>query len=313
MTIYIEHINGLIREVTARHERLVLFGQNISTGSQLSGLTRALTTGPGGLVLNTPNIENTLVALGFGMMLRGVSSVFFMKQQDFLLLGLDHLVNTWNLVRRTHGAASFTIVATVVDCGYEGPQSCLNNLSDFCSMAQVPGYFMTSRHDSEAILRRHLVAPGFRILGVSQRLFRTEALAFEAPVAIDSDVGAFRYAEGADATLVAFNGALPQAAALREAIATGGGSASLFGSPSAWRADWSAAVADAARSGRLVVLDDSKSAHRPSDRFLHEALAARPDLRIRALRREFEPSWLKPCQDALTIDPAAVAAELGFA
>ena len=36
--------------------------------------------------------------VGFGLMLRSVNSVFFMKQFDFLLLGIDHLVNTYNII-----------------------------------------------------------------------------------------------------------------------------------------------------------------------------------------------------------------------
>ena len=62
-----------------------------------------------GIVLNTPNVENTLVGFGFGMMLNGVNSVFFMKQFDFLLLGMDQLVNTYNVIRQNEPKASFTI------------------------------------------------------------------------------------------------------------------------------------------------------------------------------------------------------------
>ena len=47
-------------------------------------------------IINTPNLENTLVGTGFGLMLSGLQAAFFMKQQDFLLLGVDHLVNTYN-------------------------------------------------------------------------------------------------------------------------------------------------------------------------------------------------------------------------
>ena len=44
------------------------------------------------LIINTQNSENLLVGAGFGMMLNSVSSVFFMKQLDFLLLILvSHL------------------------------------------------------------------------------------------------------------------------------------------------------------------------------------------------------------------------------
>ena len=55
----------------------MVFGQNINAGSCLSGLTRGL-SGPNNniTVLNTPNSENCLVGVGFGLMLNDVHSIF---------------------------------------------------------------------------------------------------------------------------------------------------------------------------------------------------------------------------------------------
>lgn len=312
MTSYVEHLNATIRDVAAATEGLVVYGQNVAAGSCLSGLTRNLAVGPGGRVLNTPNVENTLVGVGFGLMLRGVPALFCVKQQDFVLLGLDHIVNTYNIVRRLAPSGSFTILAIMVDHGFEGPQSCLNNLADFCSMANVPGYAMTNRHDSETILHRHLVAPGFRILGVSQRLFNTPLLSFDGPVDSFGDGGIFRYAMGDDATIVAFNLALPQAEELRCAAAATGAGVSLFSVNAGWRMDWEPLLRSVEQTGRLVILDDSKSAHRPSDGFLAVlGERGRPE-RLAVVRREFSPDWLRPNPDRLEIDCAAILARIGL-
>ena len=104
---YITHVNALIKAKVAGHSPLVMFGQNIAAGSCVGGLTRGLKSRDGHHVLNTPNCENTLVGTGFGLMLNGVSSLFLMKQQDFLLLGIDQLVNTYNLIRRRKLKSSF--------------------------------------------------------------------------------------------------------------------------------------------------------------------------------------------------------------
>jgi DNA (cytosine-5)-methyltransferase 3A len=48
--------------------------------------------------INSTNAENSLGGFGFGLMINGASSVFFMKQLDFLLLGIDQLVNTYNII-----------------------------------------------------------------------------------------------------------------------------------------------------------------------------------------------------------------------
>ena len=111
-------------------------------------------------------------------MLNSTSSIFFMKQMDFLLLGIDHLVNTFNIIRQNEPAASFTIFPITVDSGYEGPQSALNNFNDFCSIAGVNGYSFTNKIDTEQILSKYLVKPGFRILSPSQRLLQKDMLDF---------------------------------------------------------------------------------------------------------------------------------------
>lgn len=312
MTAYVEHVNGIIRGIAAGSENLVCYGQNISAGSCLSGLTRGLVPGPGGQVLNTPNAENTLTGMGFGLMLRGVSSIFFMKQLDFLLLGLDHLVNTWNLMRRNATSASFTIVPVVVDSGYEGPQSSFNALADFCSLAQIPGYTLTNADDSNLILGRHLVAPGFRILAVSQRLFRTEAIRCGSARALDDDAGIIHYANGDDATIVAFNLSFPEAVAVHDAIAMERRSASLFSVNRLLRPAWAAIIEDARRTGRLIVLDDGKGANRLGDGLIAAVRAVDPRVRICSVSRDYDDGWLRPHADRMRVDSAAVLAAIGL-
>ena len=83
----------------SKHDELVLFGQNINAGSCLGGLTRNLKVKENSKVINSTNSENTLCGFGFGLLIGGVNSILFMKQLDFLLLGIDHLVNTFNIIR----------------------------------------------------------------------------------------------------------------------------------------------------------------------------------------------------------------------
>ena len=173
---YIQFVNSLIRKKSLDTDKLVLFGQNINAGSCISGLTKNIKVKEGSMIINTPNCENTQAGLGLGLMINGVSSVFFMKQQDFLLLGIDQLVNTYNFIRRNNPSASFTIVFVIVDLGYQGLQSSLNNFGDFCSIARIPGFTITNKSDAEKIIDKYLVHPGFRIMGVSQRLFKEEMM-----------------------------------------------------------------------------------------------------------------------------------------
>lgn len=307
---YIQAINELIVKKTSETENLVLFGQNIAAGSCISGLTKGLKVGKGGRIINTPNVENTLTGVGFGMMLRGVSSVFFMKQQDFLLLGIDHLVNTYNFIRRKKPEASFTIFFVVSDLGYHGVQSSLNNFGDFCSIARIRGFAITSKVDAEEIISTYLVSPGFRIIGVSQRLFGQEIVTIP-PLFIDKEKTIFQYAAGKDTTIVCFNLSFPYGVELQNKLVGKGIDASLFSVSAVTPVDWRRIVDDVLLTKKLVILDDSKSANSVSDNFLATVLAQCDIEKKIVIRREFErDEWLFPNADLLTVDSDAIAREL---
>jgi pyruvate/2-oxoglutarate/acetoin dehydrogenase E1 component len=309
---YISHVNGLIKAKVAETSPLVIFGQNIAAGSCLGGLTRGLKSGDGRHVLNTPNCENTLVATGFGLMLSGVPAMFCMKQQDFLLLGIDQLVNTYNLIRRRNLPSSFSIVNVVVDSGYEGPQSSLNNFYDFCSIARVPGYAITNKHDAEVIIGRHLIAPGFRIIGVSQRLARTEVLQNPDEVAYDKDGEIFQYSEGEDVTVVCFNFSFPQGLALCHDLRQRAINPSLFSVSAMLPVDWTRILKSVQRTKRLVVVDDSKSIN---GSYQHLVIAAQQEVRpqrLLLLTRKKDDSSLSPNADQFVIDHEQVYSGLGI-
>ena len=309
---YISHVNALIKAKVAATSPLVVFGQNIAAGSCIGGLTRGLKSGEGRHVLNTPNCENTLVATGFGLLLSGVPGIFCMKQQDFLLLGIDQLVNTFNVIRRRNLPGSFTIVNVVVDSGYEGPQASLNNFYDFCSIARVPGYAITNKRDAEVILGRHLVAPGFRIIGVSQRLCRTEVLEPAEEVVHDENGEIFQYSDGDDVTVVCFNFSFPQALAFCNDLRQREIKPSLFSVNAMLPVDWSRILENVKRTKRLVVVDDSKSIN---GSYQHLVIAVQQELRpqrLLVLTRTKDDSSLSPNADQFVIDHELVISQLGI-
>lgn len=304
---YIEYVNQLVRQKVTESGRLVVYGQNVSAGSCVSGLARGLKTTADCTVINTPNSENTLVGMGFGLLLRDVSSIFIMKQQDFLLLGIDQLVNTYNILRRMDLRGSFTILPVIVDSGYEGPQSCLNNFYDFCSISRIPGYTITNRHDAESVIDKHLVSPGVRIIGVSQRLFRSEVITCEGVTSAHENGDIHQYADGDQATIVGFNFAFPQALSIWRASKERGIDGSLFSVNGVIPASWEPIVRSVRASKRLVVVDDSKSVNRSSDRFQLAVRTECPSVRIHVVTREFSDTWYKPNPDRLDIHAENIA------
>lgn len=307
---YIEYINELIGKKTAEAEKLVLFGQNIAAGSRLSGLTKNLKVADGGFIINTPNSENALTGLGFGLMLSGVSSIFFMKQQDFLLLGIDQLVNTYNFIRRKKPTASFTIVFIVVDVGYQGLQSSLNNFGDFCSMARIPGFTITNKVDAEEIINTHLISPGFRIIGVSQRLFGQEILDVQKSYS-DNEKTLFRYTDGNKATIVCFNLSFPYGWELYNKLKEKNIDSSLFSVNAVTPIDWGKIIQDVKKTKNLIVMDDSKSENFSCDNLFANALQeCQMDNKI-ILKREVKGNeWLYPNPDIFQINYDALASKL---
>jgi len=306
---YYEFINQLIREKVFETENIVLFGQNIDAGSCLSGLTRNLEVQDNSLITNTPNSENSLCGIGFGLMLGNVPSIFFMKQQDFLLLGIDQLVNTFNIVRLRKPLASFTIMNVVVDSGYEGPQSRLNNIADFCSISRTSGFTITNKIDVEEIINSQLISPGFRIISVSLRL-ANKGLIDADKMFSRSDGTLFKYSEGNGATIVCFNFAFPQGQELQRKLKDRNIESSLFSVNTPLPIEWAEIIEDVKRTRNLIIVDDSKSCNLSCDNLLVEVMRECKLSNAIVVKRKLDDSLLAPNPDELIIDYEGIMEKL---
>jgi pyruvate/2-oxoglutarate/acetoin dehydrogenase E1 component len=191
--------------------------------------------------------------------------VYFVKQLDFMLLGMDPFVNTFNFIRCSRDIktlGSFQIIMLVCDQGQQGPQSSFDSYGDFCSIARIPCYSLTNAVDAADILDTQLAVPGFRMFALSSRHCKTEFLQLQ-KVYRNDDCSVFQYTEGKDATIVGFNFSLQEGHQLLQKMQAQGMSASLFSASYVPAPDWSRIIASVAQTRRLVVLDDSKSVHLP--------------------------------------------------
>lgn len=306
---YIEYVNELIRKKVSEENNIVLFGQNISAGSCLSGLTRHLKVKSNSMIINSPNSENVLTGIGFGLMINGVSSVFFMKQLDFLLLGMDHLVNTYNFIRRKDPKASFTIMPCIVDHGYQGLQSSFNNFGDICSIARIKGLTITNKADAEQILNSELVSPGFRIIGVSIRLFKKELIDI-GKMYSSPDSSLFQYKQGDRATIVCFNFSLPYGLELHNKMKNAGMQSSLFSVNLATPTNWDKIIEDVRNTKNIIIIDDSKSENLSCNSLLNEALVKCELKNHIVVKRDMSKDWLSPNHDELEINYERIISEV---
>ena len=159
-----------------------------------------------------------------------------------------------------------------MDSGYEGPQSALNNFDDFCSIAGVEGYSFTKNEDARRIISSQLIKPGFRILSTGQRILREDVLELEA-LRQDDNCKYLQYKKGGDVSIVCFNLALLYGLELHKVMLNQGIKSSLFSINFHLYENYNFIIEDIKRTRRLVIIDDSKSRNRLSDRFLSEVLS----------------------------------------
>ena len=305
---YTEYINSLIKEKVKPVDNCVLFGQNIKTGSCLGGLTKNIKLSENSRFINSTNAENSLVGFGFGLMINGASSVFFMKQLDFLLLGIDQLVNTYNIIRSVkdnYSIGSFTIVATVVDSGYDGPQSSFNNFHDLCSIARVKGYTISNKTEADYLFTNQLLKPGFRIIALSQRLGKHDIIENNEPVQIFCNGEIFQYRDGKDITIVSSNFSFPQAKNLIKTLTENGFDSSHFNISSGLSDDFSLVIRNIYKTRKVIVIDDSKSIQTPVDNLLAQLCGINLKKKI-VIKRHLNENWLNPVSDIFEIDETAV-------
>ena len=74
-TTFTKTINAKINELCS-NEPTIIFGQNIISGSRVSGLGTGLEKNIDSLAINTTNTENSLIGMGFGILLTGVNAIY---------------------------------------------------------------------------------------------------------------------------------------------------------------------------------------------------------------------------------------------
>jgi pyruvate/2-oxoglutarate/acetoin dehydrogenase E1 component len=289
MEKYLQKINEVIAAEVNRLDDAILFGENLDRGSYLSGLSKNLISGKTRRIVNVGNCEYTHCGVGFGVMMGGGNAVLFVKQLDFMLLGIDHFVSTYHFIRSRPitDLGSFTIVAAIYDQGYQGPQSSFNSLSDICSMARISGFTLTNLADARKVASEEIPKPGFRIIGLSQRCAGDEI--YE-PENVDHtrDLTSFQYSTGKNLTIICANFTLSHGIQIRNELLEKGIESSLFTVNPTYASDWTQLIKDAKTTGRVLILDDSKGLNMLGYRVVQAIVKDAPSTKVRLVSRNSE-------------------------
>ena len=284
------YLSYLIYKINQRLETAqptLLFGENINRGSCISGLARGLVAGGRHRVLNVGNAELTHIGMGMGIMLDRGNAILFVKQSDFLLLGLEQVVNTLNLIRASHSLkrlGSFTIYSIICDQGYQGPQSSLNSPSDFASLGNVSTFCLNSMADSEWVINNQFINPGFRFVFVSQRAFTDSAYS---PTQLDCrpDGSIFKFGAGDFGTVVCIGFTLRFGVEISSRMSSASAPIDLYQVNYTPSIELAPIIESCARTGKLVIFDDSKTVAKLGDSMGCAAVEAGLSVRILHITR----------------------------
>ena len=289
---YLQAMNKIISDRVNQMDNTLVYGENLDRGSFISGLSKNLVAGPTRLVKNVGNCEYTHCGVGFGLMMSGKNAVLFVKQLDFMMLGIDHFVSTYGSIcatRYQQPLGSFTIVTAIYDQGFQGPQSSFRGLSEICSMSGISGFLLQELSDARKVVEEEISRPGIRFLALSQRKASEELT--EIPV-VDAapDNSVIQHKRGSDASIVCFGHSLAQGKSLVNLCNEREINASLFSANYVQDAKWEIAIQDSLRSKKLVIIDDTRSTTSLAFRFLTDVLEFDPEVKFTVVRNRAETS-----------------------
>lgn len=219
---YLTKLNEIYINELKKKTGWIIYGQNIKSGSYVTGLTRNIETIKKSKLINTTNSEYSTIGMGFGIMINGGHAVYFVKQLDFLLLGVDHFVNTLNHIKTQNSLmkkkiGSFTIITYVCDHGWHGSQSSFNNIDDLTSLAQLNSYQINTEFEGKKIIPKILKSKGFNIISLGQRLIRKNILTNNAKN-FSKDLSVFEYFDSRDCLIISMNFAFTYAMEIKKKL-----------------------------------------------------------------------------------------------
>jgi pyruvate/2-oxoglutarate/acetoin dehydrogenase E1 component len=202
---YLDYFHKRLTECINNDPKVVAYGENINLGSKLSGLSRCLVEEAGYHVLNVGNCELTHLGIAYGLAIADMHPVVFLKQLDFIHLGMDHLVNTERLVTLSHfDSANLSIVSYVCNQGYQGPQSSFNAAHSIASLTRIPTICLNGIPDIDFAIQRSVFFKRRAIYLISQRHTR---LSLPSPEVLSTSTNELcsQHFSGGRLTVVCFN------------------------------------------------------------------------------------------------------------
>jgi pyruvate dehydrogenase E1 component beta subunit len=248
-------------EEMERDPRVILLGQDIAAHGGSYAETRGLFErfGPS-RVRNTPVAEAVTVGLAAGAAAAGLRPLAFITYLDFLMLGLDPLVN-YAAKLRFKSAGQLTapvVVKTTAGAKGQGPTHA-QSLEPW--LMNVPGLTVlapSTAGDAYGLLKTALRAPGPVVFVDHKKLFPRGGLVPDNEELVPVGSAAVRR-EGKHVTIVAHSYMSVLALDAAEQLAAQGIEAEVIDLRSLWPIDWDTLASSVRRTGHALFVEEGQT------------------------------------------------------
>jgi pyruvate dehydrogenase E1 component beta subunit len=252
-------IRAFVEEMT-RDERVILLGQDIGAFGGSYKETRGIYERFGGRrVRDMPVAEAATVGMAVGAAASGLRPVAFITYMDFLMLGLDPLVNYGAKVRYKTGGQLTAPLVVKATAGAKG-QGVAHSQAIEAWLMSVPGLKVvvpSTPRDAYGLLKSAIRDDGPVVFVDHKRLFPTAGEVPDEEELIPLGKAALRR-EGTDVTIVSHGYMATLALQAAEHLAREGVSADMLDLRSLAPLDTEAVCASVARTGAVLFVEEGQ-------------------------------------------------------
>lgn len=299
-----------LAEEMRRDPSIWVLGEDVEAGgifAQYKGLFQEF--GPS-RVVNTPIAESTIMGAGLGAALVGTRPVIEMRIADFVMPAIDEMVNQIAKVRYMFGGQARASVVVRVPHGLHPGSAAQHSQVIEGWFVNVPGLVVvapSSALDLAGLLRTAVRSDDPVVFFEPKALFKTQADLPDTWPAIPFGKAA-QITSGNDVTVVSWAQAMPSAITAAETLASEGIGVDLLDLRTLWPWDRDAVLASAARTGKLLVVQEGVGASGFGAEVAASIAEAAPGVRIRRLASPRIPVPFAPTmEEACFIRPPMIA------
>jgi pyruvate/2-oxoglutarate/acetoin dehydrogenase E1 component len=313
---YVDALREAVAQEMERDPRVFVFGLDVDDHKAIQGSTRGLQQQFGHeRVFNTPLSEDAMTGVAIGAAMAGLRPIHVHIRMDFLMLCMNQLVNMAAKAHYMYGGAVRVPMVVRSMIGKSWGQGAQHSQGLYGMFMHVPGLKVvapSNAHDAKGCMIAAIRDDSPVIFVEHRLLYPTEAFVLEEPFTVE-----FGYARvcthGNDITIVGISNMLVECLRAQELLIDAGVHAEVIDPISLIPMDTATIWQSAARTGRLLVVDNAWTSCGASAEILARVAEAGGAQRgIAMARMGFAPTTCPPSpplEQEFYPNPAKIAAK----